>query len=110
VRLWRWLRNKSVRALARRADVVLIPTAKRIRTVWAGVVTLAIVLLPIIVLTSGRALRYALFGSSTTIPLPQADPWFSGLHGVPLVIIARLPRLRSRRRSRGGAASPRLRE
>jgi len=70
---------------------VLIPTAKRIRTVWAGVVTLAIVLLPIIVLTSGRALRYALFGSSTTIPLPQADPWFSGLHGVPLVIIARLP-------------------
>jgi hypothetical protein len=73
--------------------IVLIPSSKRLRTVVAGLVTSAIIFLPIIVLTSGRALRYALIGSSVTTSLPQADPWFSGLHGVLLVVVTRVPPL-----------------
>lgn len=71
--------------------IVLIPSAKRIRTVLAGVLTSAIILLPIIVLTSGRALRYALIGSSVTNSLPQANPWFSDVHGAILIIVTRIP-------------------
>jgi hypothetical protein len=70
---------------------ILIPSSKRPRTVLAGVATSAIIVLPFIVLTSGRALRYALIGSSVTTSLPQADPWLSGLHGVLLVLVTRVP-------------------
>jgi hypothetical protein len=73
--------------------IILIPPAKRLRTVLAGILTAAIVLLPIIILTSGRATRYALIGSSVTKSLPEANPWFSDLHGALLVIVTRVPPL-----------------
>jgi hypothetical protein len=73
--------------------IILIPSAKRVRSVLAGAATLAIILLPFIVLTSGRALRYTLIGSSLTNVLPQHDPWFFGLHGALLVIVTRVPPL-----------------
>lgn len=73
--------------------IILIPKAQRLRTVLAGAVTSAVILLPFIVLTSGRALRYTLIGSSLSTSLPQSDPWFSGLHGALLVIVTRVPPL-----------------
>jgi len=71
--------------------IILIPAAQRLRTILVGVATSAVILLPMIVLTSGRALRYSLIGSSVTTSLPQADPWFSHLHGVLLILITRVP-------------------
>jgi hypothetical protein len=71
--------------------IILIPASQRLRTVLAGVVTSTILLTPLIVLTSGRALRYALIGSTLTRSQPGADPWFSDLHGALLVILTRVP-------------------
>jgi hypothetical protein len=70
---------------------ILIPTAKRLRAVLAGLSTAAIILLPVIVLTSGRAFRFALIGSSVTKSLPLANPWFSHLQGALLIIVTRVP-------------------
>jgi len=73
--------------------IILIPPAKRLRTVVVGAVTSAIISLPFVILTSGRALRYVLIGSSTATNLPQSDPWLHDLHGVLLVIVTRVPPL-----------------
>jgi hypothetical protein len=71
--------------------IILIPSAKRLRTIVAAVATLIVLIAPIIVLTSGWALRYALFGSSVTTSLPQADPWLSDVRGALLFILTRVP-------------------
>ncbi len=69
---------------------VLMPKAGRLRAVVAGVAASAIILVTLTVLTSGRALRYGLIGSTQTSALPEADPWLSHLHGPLLVIITRV--------------------
>lgn len=71
--------------------IILTPPAKRLRTVMAAVATSAIILVPMVVLTSGRALRYALIGSSVTKALPEASPWFADLHGTVLILVTRVP-------------------
>ena len=70
---------------------VLLPTAKRFRWVLPGLATVATISLPFIIVTSGRALRYAFIGSSVTKSLPLADPWFSSLHGALLILVTRVP-------------------
>lgn len=73
--------------------IILVPSNRRIRTLVAGAATVLVVLVPIIVLTSGRALRYALIGSTFTRVQPQQDPWLSETHGALLVIVTRVPPL-----------------
>jgi hypothetical protein len=70
--------------------VVLVPARRRVPFVGAAIMTTAVVIIPLIVLTSGRAARAVLLGSGNTPSFGGTVLWEFHLHGSILVALSRV--------------------
>jgi hypothetical protein len=70
--------------------VMVAPKDRRVRFLAAAIGTAAIVLAPLVALTSGRALRAVLVGSGNTVSFGGTVVWEMHLHGSLLVAVSRM--------------------
>jgi hypothetical protein len=70
--------------------LVLAPARRRIPFGLTGLITVAAVALPLILVTKGSAENAILFGTGTTGGIGGSVIWRLGLHGLPLLFLSRI--------------------
>jgi hypothetical protein len=70
--------------------LVVAPPTRRIRFAWAAICAVALVVLPLTVITSGHALRAVTLGSGNTPSIGGTVLWELHLKGVLLVTVSRI--------------------
>jgi hypothetical protein len=70
--------------------LVVAPSHRRKRFAFSTIAMAALILVPVIAITSGRALRAVVIGSGNTPSLGGTVLWETHLHGAPLVAVSRI--------------------
>jgi len=70
--------------------LVMAPWNRRLRFAGSAIAAAALVTVPMIAVTSGRALRATVLGSGNTLSFGGTVLWELHLHGTPLVAVSRL--------------------